>query len=262
MGSSLGSSAASLGGSAAGAGLTGALGLPLATAGPIGLGIYALGSALQYAGQRNQEKEQQKIQGEIQDQEQGAHASAGGAVGDALARIKNTGPTQSGATLASEGNFANALKGVVGTTGAPAVPGASPRYAAANARNVTQSTPTNTGVNEYAAQLVPAIATQNGTGQAARLGQQAIGNASANVANLQSQAYADQVAGNLASQDITQNPYSTVGAQMLHNLGQGMATARVPSTPQFDPFAGVMAETTGNISPNYSAALQRSVWGY
>jgi len=231
------------------------LGLAAAT-GPVGLGVYAAGTLANYLANSEANKKKQEIaQQQIQDQA-ALHSGAMSDVSGALNAVKANPTTAAGLGQASAGDFAKATAGAVGS-GAPAVQGASGRYGAAQHAAVV-GTPGNTGVAEYVHAIAPAMATQQGTSEGAQASQNAIATAAGNVGALQSQSYADAVAGNLAQQSIQPNPYVSLAAGLVQGAGKFIGTSgwgQPNATPSMDQ------EYATAVSGGLKNAISTGAWG-
>lgn len=181
--------------------------------------LYGLGALTGAVSGSNARKHAEAIQDQSQSMQDAFHTNAMAQVGGAVNAAAGAPQTASNETMASQGNFSKAVAGQL-TSGAPAVAGANPRYAAAQGRAVGTSTPANTGVADYAHQVSSALAGQQGTLNAARMVQQKIADAGSNVGAMQSEAYTDGLVSNLASGDINTNPYVQLLAGVAKNAGK------------------------------------------
>lgn len=203
---------------------------PLALA---GLAAMAVGEGVNTAGQEQVASAQKKIAGENTNAQEGYRSAALGQIQNVANQINNTGSQNTANTNSYKTALTQALEsaapqatpagttntaGQGGTSGVPAVPGASKQYAAAT-KNA------NTTVNDYVNSLLNSQAAVGGIQRTAA--EQGIGaqTAGTNIGVLQQEAGTTNLGNELAMGDITMNPWAKLGSQILMQGGGAAATA-------------------------------------
>lgn len=241
----------SLAGTGAGAGADAALGATAATG--VGIPLAVAGLAAQYFAGQNAKKAEQNIQNEEINQQAGLRGQAMGQVGNAAATIANNQANPSAGTLAAQGAYSKAVAGQTQTAGAPAVAGASPKYAAAQKAAVGTASPAYTGVTPYATGLIQSMGATTGMQNTQNANMRAIQNAAANVSALQNESYADAIADRAASSSISANPYAELIGQFAQGAGTSMAMSGIKGL-----FGGAPTPTPTPTQPNVDGSL---MWG-